>query len=373
MKSLRATPWILAYLFAVPAYGIEAGDVSIGGAYLGLAQSIHQDHRTASDARLDQFDFAANLDVEWRPRANIVGIVQLQGGTGGGSLGLQGAGVNVTDLNVAVSFDDPDITLTIGSFDTPFGEETGRLTNNADAFGSPLFLNPLFYSSFGGTTGTLNTLGAMGRWETPWADFTGSVTNGTDESASNADGNFEWVASVGTSRILPGLRLAGSYMASDDTDPAGHSGFGADLRGWMGEAAYSWNDLTHLRGFFGEMRYGDNDAVTRDDVRIWMGEAAWGRGRIQVAARYTGWDPEDADGSNGGVSTVIPNPGLATAQGGITPVRDQEVRRLQAGLSWRFTENLVLKGEWFRDDYRRLSAGRSTDVDGGLLVLNGRF
>lgn len=371
---------ILAFLLA----SVPVNDhVEIGGHVLGLAQGVRQEHRTATDGRLDGFDFAGNLDVTWTPHEHWTGFVQFQGGTGGGSVGFQGAGVNVTDLNLAYhraptseaagSWDDPDITLTVGSFDTPFGEETGRLTNNADATSNALFLNSLFYSSFGGVTGTLNTLGVMTEWEAPWFDAALAVTNGTDESANNADGNFEWVARIGTGKILPGLRIAGSYMASDDTAPSGQSGFGADLRAWMGEAGYEWNDLTHLRGYYGDVRYGDNDGSTRDDVRIWMGEAAFGRGRWQLAARYSGWDPDDADGSSAGMSSVLPNPGLAVTQSAVTPVRDQEVRRLQLGGSYRIVDAITLKAEYFRDDYRRNAAGRSTDVDGGFLLLQGAF
>lgn len=361
---------LLAFLLtAVPVND----QLEVGGHVLGLAQAVRQDHRRAADARLDQFDFAANLDLTWTPRPRWTGFVQFQGGTGGGSAGFQGAGVNVTDLNIAHRWDDPDVVLTVGSFDTPFGEETGRLTNNADATPNTLFLNSLFYSSFGGTTGTLNTLGAMAEWEAPWFDAAFALTNGTDESAGNADGNFEWVARIGTGKILPGLRLAGSYMDSDDTAPSGQSGFGADYRAWLGEAGYSWNDLTHLRGYYGDVRFGDNNGSTRDDVRIWMGEAAFGRGRWQIAARYSGWDPDDADGTAAGMSSVLPNPGLAITQSGVAPVRDQEVRRLQVGGSYRLAEFLTLKGEVFRDDYRRASAGRSTDVEGGFLLLNGAF
>ncbi len=73
------------------------------------------------------------------------------------------------------------------------------------------------------------------------------------------------------------------------------------------------------------------------------------------------------------MSTVLPNPGLAVELGGISPVFDQAIRRLQVGVGRAIHDDLVIKGEWFFDDYRRPSAGRSTDVIGVIVSLNGRF
>ncbi|MCZ6754594.1 MAG: hypothetical protein O7E49_04705 [Gemmatimonadetes bacterium] len=70
---------------------------------------------------------------------------------------------------------------------------------------------------------------------------------------------------------------------------------------------------------------------------------------------------------------MLPNSGLAVSLGGISPVLDQAIRRIQAGVGRAIHDNLVIKGEWFLDDYRRLSAGRSTDVLGGIVSVNGRF
>ncbi len=52
---------------------------------------------------------------------------------------------------------------------------------------------------------------------------------------------------------------------------------------------------------------------------------------------------------------------------------DQAIRRIQVGVGRAIHDNLVIKGEWFFDDYRRLSAGRSTDVIGVIVSLNARF
>jgi len=73
------------------------------------------------------------------------------------------------------------------------------------------------------------------------------------------------------------------------------------------------------------------------------------------------------------MSTVLPNPGLAVSLGGISPVLDQAIRRIQVGVGRAIHDNLVIKGEWFFDDYRRLSAGQSTDVLGVIVSVNGRF
>ncbi len=70
---------------------------------------------------------------------------------------------------------------------------------------------------------------------------------------------------------------------------------------------------------------------------------------------------------------MLRNAGLAVRLGGISPVVDQASRRIQAGVGRAIHGNLVIKGELFFDDYRRLSTGRSTDVLGVIMSLNGRF
>lgn len=362
-------------------------EVSVGGNYLGLINTFDVDNSQAVDPDRNQFDFAVNIDFEWEIKSNIIITTQLQGGTGGGSLGLQGPAPVVTDLNVTFIFDDPALVLVIGSFDTPFGEQTGNLTNNADSFRNPFLLNSLFYSAFGGTVGTLNTLGAMGTLETKMADLTLALTNGTSEGSENPDGNFEWVLSVGTDAGLSGFRIAGSYMQSDDLAP-GVSGnkqsgsFKADFEGWMIESSYAPIEGAQIKGYFGNIEYGDNDSTTKDEVGIWMGEATYGQGLWQLAVRVSGWDPDDDNGDGVGNNSLIPNPGLsgsdAWAPDGALPSpssgpnTDQSVMRLQVGASWLLTNDLVAKIEYVQDDYDK-PVTTLGDVSGVIFLLNGRF
>ncbi len=358
------------------------GEVSVGGATLVLINFFDQDNKGTGPDR-NQFDFAVNLDFEWKILPNVTVVTQLQGGTGGGSFGFQGPEPAVTDLNVTFTSDQPNLSVTVGSFDTPFGEETANLTNNAGAFGNAFILNSLFYSSFGGQVGTLNTLGVMGTMSMPAADLTLAVTNGTDEGAHNPDGNFEWVISAGTSAILDGLRLAGSYMQSDDAfddpattdDPAtaedeslDFAGFGADFQGWMVDGSYQITEGSYIKGYVGGIEFDDSIAATKDDVGIWMGEVAYGQGPWQLAFRLSGWDPDDDDGA-GVKNGLIPNPGLSSEWDEVDPRTDQSVQRLQAGGSWRFTDALVMKALYVKDDYDK----EDFDMDGFMLVLNGRF
>ncbi|MFQ5542925.1 MAG: porin [Nitrospiria bacterium] len=353
-------------------------DLKVGGAYLGLVNFFDVDAARPDETKHDQFDFAVNLNFDWQLRDNIVGVVQIQSGTGGGSLGFAGPESAVTDLNLTFSGSPSGINtdVVIGSFDTPFGEQTGYLTNNANSFGNPLFLNSLFYGAFGGTVGTLNTLGVMGIFETKAADITLAVTNGGDESSSNNGGNFEYVVRAETGAVLDALRFGGSYMAGDDTfqpDPTKADGFASDFKGWMADAHYAFSETSHIKGYVGEVSYGDNNVATQDDVLIWMGEAAYGKNDWQLAVRVSGWKPDDGNGDGVGMSGAIPNPGLSSGWEDLNPNTDQKVTRIQLGASWQLYDHLTAKVAYVSDDYDRPTAGRSTDVDGWMFLLNGSF
>ncbi len=376
---------IMMIVFILPQT-VQA-EVSVGGNYLGLINTFDVDHTRAVDPERDQFDFAVNIDFEWKIKPNIIFTTQLQGGTGGGSLGLVGPEPAVTDLNVTFEFDQPALVLVIGSFDTPFGEQTAYLTNNADSFRNPFLLNSLFYSSFGGTVGTLNTLGAMGTLETNVADLTLALTNGTSEGAENPDGHFEWVVSVGTDAGLEGFRIAGSYIQSDDlatgvSADVPNGSFGADFQGWLIDGSYVLLEKVTVKGYLGGIEFDDNVSATKDEVDIWMGEAAYEQGPWQLAVRVSGWDPDDDKGNGAGVGP-IPNPGLnaewpssntppnlATTAG---PNVDQSVVRLQVGFSWFLMDDLVAKIEYVQDDYDKPVTTQLGDVTGVILLLNGRF
>ena len=377
-KRVRIFPLILIFCLCFATVtspsAFDPSSVKVGGAYLGTLNVILGDNEGATNPRRFQFDFAANVDIEWQLSSIVTGTVQLQGGAGDGSLGFVGPAVEVTDLNLIFTFEDPDLCITAGSFDTPFGEQTWYLTDNADASRNPFLLNSLFYTAFaGGPVGTLNTLGIMGSISRSAFDLTLAVTNGTNETASNPDGNFETVACLGVTPLgFSGMRLAGSLIHSKDKAESGVSGTESDFFGWMVEGRYAFMEGFYLKAYYGRIEYGDNAPGTDDDVQICMGEARFGQGKWFLAARASGWHPGDDNGDGVGVSLSVPDPGLAvwsTAE----PITDQRIRRIQLGAGLILQENLTLKGEWFRDDYDKGQHRLSVDVTGVIVALNGTF
>lgn len=356
------------------AFTQEGRTVSVGGTYLGLFNYFDQKNSDDSDPKRNQFDMAANIDFEWRLRSNVTGVFQLQGSPGGGSFGYPGSEVEITDLNLEIAFDDYYMTLTVGSFDTPFGIQTGYLSNNANAFNNPLLMNSLFYSAFAGAPmGTLNTIGVMGNYSQKNVDITLAVTNGTDESADNSDGGFE-VSGTAVAKFPVDdgeARLAASYINSDDLSESGTNGTRSDFSGWMMEGMLAPIEYAHVKGYFGMVTYDDNIDATEDDVTIWMAEARYGQEMWHLGARISGWMPEDDNGGGGGISPSIPNPGMAVALGGITLVADQKITRIQAGGGYSISDNLMLKAEFFLDNYDKASFGQATDVQGIIIALNG--
>jgi hypothetical protein len=350
-------------------------NVNLSGAFLGAFNTIKQDNRADTEEHRSQFDFAANINMEWKIKKNITGVFQFQASPGDGSLAFPGPETQITDLNITFAFEDPDICLTVGSFDTPFGEQTGYLTNNADAFRNPLFLNSLFYSAFAGApTSTLNALGIRGTLSSNHLDATLAVTNGTDATADNQDGNFGVSGILGlTPSSLEKLRLAVSLMYSKDNSEAGTSGFRAEFSAFLAEGRYRIDDNAHIAGYCGLTKYGDGNTGTDDEVIVCMGQFRYGIDRWHLAVRVSGWSPGDDNGDDAGISQYIPNPGLAIEQAGVVPYTDQNVRRIQIGGGFAFDDNLVLKGEIFQDNYSKTSDDESTDVEGLIVTLNGRF
>lgn len=362
-----------AVLFISNANAQNAERLKLGGAFNSVFNVIRQENQQVDDARRQQFDLALNLDLQYSIRPNIHGYVQLQTGSGSGSLGLSGPELSVTDLNLEFDI-SPALQLTLGSFDTPFCLETQYLTNNGDGFSNALFLNSLFYSAFAGTNvGTLNTVGVKGTYVAPLAKFTVAVTNGTDESALNPDGNFGLVFSSCTQAIIPGLNLAASVIASDDTSAAGASGTRAKFRGWIFDSRYELSPEIFIHGFLGQFNYDDRLDLSKDKINVWKAEGRYGSSPWHLAARISGWMPAKSKGRTFFTSPFIPNPGFGIAQQENAPHPEQRIIRLQAAFGWHFTEDLLLKLEWFNDRYDGFELVRDFDVNGWILALNARF
>lgn len=359
-----------ALLLVVSAPNAKADEVlesvKVSGNYLGVWNYIWQaDYDTFFNDRR-QFDYALNLDFEWSLHERITGIAQLQTSTGGGSLGFPGPTVVVTDLSIEVSFPKFYSTLIAGSFDTPFGITTETLTNNADATRNAFLLNSLFYGVLGGDVGTLNAIGAMGTTQHGFFEFTASVFNNLNESSSNADGYFGFTTR-GTLRFNDEIKTAGSFIHSQE-----NSSF--KLFGWLADAHWNSSSGLFAKGYYGLLTYDDDKSTTLDDVTIWMGEIGYKAGNWHTAARVSGWNPEDNDGSRTGISDRIPRIGFAvSSKYGILLPRDQRVLRLQGAVGRTIVEGLAIKAEFFRDDYDFPFAGESIDVNGLVLFLQGSF
>jgi hypothetical protein len=359
----------LALLVASSLLGspLQAMEVEIGGAYLGGFNAIKQ----RNHEKRVQFDYAANVDVNFELNDQLSGIVQFQMSPGSGTLGFSGDGVVVTDLNIVYTDENYPVTITAGSFDTPFGQQTAHLSNNADTLNNALIINPLLYSAFAGPMGTLNTLGVMSIYESQNGNITIAITNGTDESAANPEGTLEVVGFVESSPLLNDkLTLGASYMKSDDKGNSANnlSGFKADFSAWMLDAHAQITEKLTGKAYISGLTYGDDDVATDDDVISWMTEGAYRLGHYQLSGRISGWHPKDNDGI--GSSTTLRNPGLAT-QGTVNT--DQDIIRYEVGLDYFFSERVVLRSEVFWDNYSKINPNGNTDVVGALAFVNVLF
>ena len=352
-----------------------APTVDLGGAYLGLFNTISQENATDTDGKRLQFDYAANLDFSIQFDRNVSGFVQLQGGPGGGSLGLAGPDVVVTDVYATYKFSDYPLAISFGSYDTPFSYEIKFQNNNGAAMAHPLILNSLFFTGFsGGQITTLNTLGLKAEYTPKLFDLTGAITNGTSQTANNSDGNLEFIVGGGIRPVEDeDLRIGAAYMNSDDREQSGFTGKMAEFQAYLVEGHFVSDQGLSVRAFVGQMIYGDNNDATEDKVTCLTAELAYEVGAWQLAGRFSTWTPEDRDGSGTGISPLMPNPGLAITQSGQPVYRDQQVNRFQLGAGYRLFENMMVKGEFFFDDYSKSSNGMSTDVDGLIIALTGGF
>jgi len=350
----------------------ETAKINVSGSYLGLFNFLDQQNAASSHSKRQQFDIGANINFEWQFHPNITGVIQFQGSTGEGSLGLANSQPSITDLNIVWQILD-DFNLTLGSFDTPFGEKTNSLSNNANTFANTFFLNSLFYSAFAGTPiGTLNTVGLMTHFKHKYYYFTMAVTNGTDESAINSDGNVEFVSRI-TSRLFNDrLLLAGSMMFSDDSSASGSTGSGSEYSAWMLEAMIPDFNSFSVNSYFGTLTYNDGITMTKDDVQIYMLELLYKSTLWSAGIRISGWSPKDSNGDRAGFSPFIPNPGLSLDLGSIIPA-DQKVMRIQLGGGYHFAETLMFKIELLMDKYDRKTNGKDSNTIGVISGLNMLF
>lgn len=345
---------------------INSENVSIGGHFLGVGNSIWQaDFDTLYNDRR-QFDYGFNLDIEISFNNQINGFVQFQTSPGSGSFGFPGPSPDVTDLYLQFGLSEIKTKLTVGSFDTPFGINTNYLTNNADATQNAFFLNSLMYGVLGGPAGTLNAVGVMGA--ASWKDFelTSAIFNNLKETSENRDSYFGFTER-GAIWLKHNLVVAGSYLKSNEDQFK-------NLAAWLAEILLEQKSGISGKVYYGELQFKDNLNFTEDGVKTWQAEIALLFPEWHSAIRISEWQPDDRNGDYSGASFSLPVAGLAlTGFGFPSPPRDQEVCRYQAAIGKTISSELSLKVEFFRDDFKRLANGSSTDVDGLILLLQGSF
>jgi hypothetical protein len=366
----------------VPHHAATMEDFEAGGAILGIFNAIQQDNQDDNDPRRNQFDFAANIDLTWQIQDNITGTVQLQGCPGEGTLFCGSAETITADIHITFTFDDPDASLTFGMFTFPFGEETENLTDVGSSFNNAFILNSLLYDALAGTSVAAPSLtGVKGTLSKGTVDLMLALTNGTDATATNPDGNYGIAGQVGfTPKALEELRIAASVIYSNDQTLSGESGTESEFTGWMAEGKYEFEKGFYVKAYLNHLIYGDDNPDTRDGVTSWMGEFQYGVEQWHIAARISGWHPRNHDGDRAGISPFIPIPGLAEPKPAVPPgpgggaiLTDQSVRRIQIGGGVLLYENVLIKAEVFQDNYQHATNGESTDVEGFIAGLNIRF
>ena len=343
-------------ILSTQLFGAKINDqLSVGGTYLGIANSI-QEHST-------QFDFATNIDIEYTLSNEFSGIVQLQTGSGEGSLGFQGPNAALTDVALVYAPKNKDLTITFGSFDTPFGYQTNHLTNNADTFNNTFILNPLHYNILAGPVGTLNTLGIKAQKQ--WGDIETvvSVSNGTSETSENKNKTFESLAQVSHHNVIKNLGITGTIMHSNDQNDTGESSFNTNLTAGLVEARYTLTPTHTISASYGQLTFDDNDNSTKDKVSTYSLNYTHTQTTWFAGLGISQWSPEDNNGNSTGMSQDLNSPGLST-----TTVTDQCLTRTQISLGYFIESNILAKAEVFQDNYKY-----TDNLTGAIAGINVRF
>lgn len=372
MQQLKPIGILLGPLiFTSIILGADSSSVHYSGDFLGLFDALTPVDAPDTLRKNRQFDAAANVDILWKMNSRIRGNIQLQMGSGFGALSFAISSIVVTDLNMEIDI-HPRFYLTLGSFDTPFGTDTPYLTNNASSQGNSFFLNTLFYGAFAGTDlGTLNTLGIKGEFLTKQGRITAAITNGTDESALNPDGNFGFVLSGISNLYFNKFQGGLALIYSADSSKSGSSGTRTHFSGILIDGSFEHAVNKFLKAYFGAMNYDDKNQATSDVVLVWKIEARYPVARGYIGARISSWLPSESDTSRSGV--VIPEAGTGWRLRQIQPLGNQKVFRYQLGFGWPLSEDLIIKTEIFYDDHRKKFQTNSIDVLGIILGLNAHF
>ena len=265
---------------------INSNNLTVGGQYLGLFNDFSK-----KDA---QFDFAINLSFGYEIAPNLTGVAELQSSPGKGSLGFEGPETILTDLSLTHKLGSKNhlTSVTFGSFDTQFGHETRSLSNNANTFNNPFILNSLTYSALAGPVGTLNTLGIMVESNFNNMDVVASLSNGTSESATNKKKTFERLVQISSHSLVKGLRITGSYLASDDQHDDKDNSFATNLTATLIELNYqAWTHMA-FKLKKAEFSFDDQAPSTTDKTLSHEAEINYTNDRLILALRGAFWRPQ---------------------------------------------------------------------------------
>lgn len=344
-------------------FGNAMDTISVSGSFLGAHSLLAQEALYRS-----QFDYAVNLDFNLQFSDKLTGIIQLQTGPGYGSLGFQGPEAVLTDVNLNLALNE-QTSITFGSFDTPFGDETNRLTNNADSFNQPFLLNSLLYSAFAGPVGTLNTLGVMLDHRTGRYTSTAALTNGTGETAVNEGNTFEVVARESIS-LTPFLLVSASGMYSRDRAEQGNTdtnSFGVNFAGVMLESYY--DNQTYMMGMnYAVLNYDDDDRTTQDGVKTYTIHIGKRFYPFTVAARISGWIPDASANEN--FSEGLQSIGLGIDDGTYSVNASSALTRYQVGITYVYSDDMTFNTECVYDRY---GASENRNVLGLITYINTKF
>ena len=354
-------------------WGNEFKNLSLSGHYMGLYDVLYPIEAPDTLSKNRQFDAAANLDVLWQIHKQVRGNIQFQMGTGFGSLSFAASAIVVTDLNVEIDI-HPKFQLTVGSFDTPFGADTPYLTNNANSLENSFYINTLFYGAFAGTDlGTLNTIGVKGVWSGRLGELSGAITNGTDESAYNPDGNFGFVLSGISAPVWNSFKGGLSLIYSADSSKSGSSGTATNFSGMLIDALFEPEKNMFIRGYAGLMNYDDNNGATKDDVWVWKLEGRYPIAKGYLAARISTWLPSETGSDSAATAPKIPEAGTGWRTRQIQPLGNQKVYRYQLGFGWPVFEGMYFKTEAFYDYHAQKYQNDVIDIPGIIVGLNAQF
>ena len=334
---------------------IDTNKLTIGGTYLGIFNSFEENQT--------QFDYAANIDFSYSLNKDLKGYIQLQSGAGNGTIGLAEPEVALTDIMLIYTptFICKEMSLTFGSFDTPFGYNSEFLSNNADTLSSPYVLNSLPFAALGGQMGTLNTLGVKLKNKFKYIDLITSISNGTSETSYNENRTFEKLTQVSLHSFIKNLRITGSIFNSDDLADTQDS-FNSDVDATLIEINYgllNWYEFKYKAYNF----YFDDGTSAEDNTKAYEFEINYNKTPILIGLRASFWRPESET-----MSTATPSPSLLG-----TASNSDKVDRYQLTSGYYFDTNILFKLELISELTENNTGGNKETNNGFITGFNVKF